>query len=117
MALQQIRHVSDDQRINECIDACSEAAQACEWCADECIDMGSEMARCVRLCRDVAALTSMNARFLSRNSGYSGHLSELCVEACEECADECAQFDHDHCQVCAEKLRTCASACREMASA
>ncbi|AGB16576.1 hypothetical protein Halru_1980 [Halovivax ruber XH-70] len=117
MALQEIKHVADDQRMERCIDSCSEASQACEWCADECIGMGEEMANCIRLCRDVADLTSMNARFMSRNSGYSIDLSELVIDAAEECADECEQHDHEHCQVCADKLRTCADACRDMVSA
>ena len=45
MALQQIRHVADNELMDECIDNCSEASQAAEWCADECIGMGDEMAR------------------------------------------------------------------------
>ncbi|WP_247729279.1 four-helix bundle copper-binding protein [Halovivax limisalsi] len=117
MALKQISHVADSELMDECIDNCSEAAQACEWCADECIGMGEEMARCIRLCRDVADLTSLHARFMSRNSGYSAELAEICADACEECADECEQFDHEHCQVCADKLRDCVDSCREMASA
>lgn len=117
MALTQIDHVSENDRMAECIDNCFEAAQACEWCADECIEMGEEMARCIRLCRDVADITTLHARFMSRNSGYSSDLAETCADACEECADECEQFDHDHCQLCAEKLRACADSCRDMASA
>lgn len=101
----------------ECIDNCFEAAQAAEWCADECIGLGDEdMSRCIRLCRDVADVTTLHARFMARNSGYESDLAKTCADLCEECADECEQHDHDHCQTCAEVLRECAETCRTMAS-
>ncbi|ELY64202.1 four-helix bundle copper-binding protein [Natronococcus jeotgali] len=115
MALTQIDHMDDEMA--ECTDNCFEAVQACEWCADECLDHGEEMARCIRLCRDVADITALHARFMARNSGYHADLAETCADACEECADECEQFDHEHCQVCADVLRECAESCRNMASA
>lgn len=117
MALTQIDHVSENELMAECIDNCFEAAQACEWCADECIQMGDEdMARCIELCRDVADLTTMHARFMVRDSNYSPQLAQACAGACEECAEECERFDAEHCQVCADVLRDCAETCREMAS-
>ncbi len=103
--------------MQECIDDCLEAAQVCEWCADESADGGEGMARCIRLCRDVADIASLHARFMARNSGYSEDLAELCADLCEECAEECEQHDHDHCQACAEILPKCAESCREMAGA
>ncbi len=116
MALTEIDHLTEEMA--ECTDNCFEAAQACEWCADECIEMGSEeMARCIRLCRDVADVTTLHARFMARESAFHSDLAEVCADACEECADECEQFDHDHCQVCADVLRECAESCRHMASA
>jgi hypothetical protein len=113
MALQEL-DVSDEMR--ECIDNCFEATQACEWCADACLDEGMDMSRCIRLCRDVADVASMHARFMARNSAYSEDLAATCADLCEECADECEQHDHEHCQVCAEVLRECAETCRQMAS-
>jgi hypothetical protein len=114
MALTEIDH-PDDEMV-ECMDNCLEAAQACEWCADACLDEGEGMARCIRLCRDVADLTTLHARFMARNSAFHGGLAAVCADACEECADECEQHDHDHCQLCAEVLRECAETCREMAA-
>ncbi|MFC4246194.1 four-helix bundle copper-binding protein [Natribaculum luteum] len=117
MALMEIPHVDERDEIERCIDDCFEAAQACEWCADECAGEGEEMARCIRLCRDVADLATMHARFMARNSNYSTQLAEACAGACEECAEECARHDHEHCQVCADVVRDCAESCRNMASA
>ena len=117
MALQEIEPLSDNEERAECVDNCFEAAQACEWCATACIAMGEEdMARCIELCRDVADMTTLHARFMARNSNYSAELAETCAELCEECADECAQHDAEHCQTCADVLRECADSCRNMAS-
>ena len=110
----KIDRLSEEQR--ECIENCNEAAEVCEWCADECI--GEEgMEECARLCRDVADLTSLHARFMARNSDFSSDLAEACADACEACADECEQHDDDHCQVCADVLQDCAETCRQMANA
>jgi hypothetical protein len=114
MALTEVDHLSDEMA--ECTDNCLEAAQACEWCADACAGEGEEMARCIRLCRDVADLTTLHARFMVRQSAFHAELAAVCADACEECADECEQHDHDHCQLCAEVLRECAETCREMAA-
>jgi len=106
-----------DETARDCIENCFEAAETCEWCADECLDDDMDMTNCIRLCRDVADIATLHARFMARESGYSGSLAETCAEACEECADECEQHDQHHCQVCADVLRDCAESCRSMAGA
>ena len=113
-AVSQIDGLSDEQRT--CIENCREATEVCEWCADECLGE-PEMEECARLCRDVADLTSLHARFMARGSEYSETLAEACTAACEACADECDSHDADHCEVCAEVLRECAETCRQMAEA
>lgn len=118
MALTAIDQIDEGGRMDDCIDNCFEAAQASEWCADQCIEMGDQsMARCIRLCRDVADVSTLHARFIVRNSAFESELAALCADLCEECASECAQFDADHCQVCADVLQTCARSCRDMAAA
>ena len=118
MALTRIDHISENDRMAECIDNCFEAVQACEWCASECIEMGDEeMSRCIALCRDVADVATLHARMMARNSDIEGDLASVCADRCEACADECEQFDHDHCQTCADVVRECADSCRDMASA
>ena len=74
------------------------------------------MEECLRLCRDVADIASLHARFMARSSAYSDSLAEMCAELCEACAYECAKHEHDHCQVCADVLPECAESCRDMAS-
>lgn len=109
-----IGSLSGEER--ECAENCFAAAETCEWCADACLDDPEGMERCIRLCRDVADLTTLHARFMARDSNYSTQLAEACAGACEECAEECEQFDEDHCQLCAEVLRECAESCRNMAA-
>lgn len=108
----KIDHLSEEER--ECIELCNEAAEVCEWCADECADEGESMARCLRLCRDVADIASLHARFMARDSSYSPELAEINADVAEECAEECDQHDADHCQVCADVLQECAESCRNL---
>ncbi|WP_436931936.1 four-helix bundle copper-binding protein [Halosimplex halobium] len=110
----RIDRLSDEQR--ECIENCNEATEVCEWCADECLG-DADMEECARLCRDVADLASLHARFLARDSQFSSTLAEACADACEACAEECSQHDADHCQVCADVLQECAESCRKLAGA
>lgn len=118
MALKELDPVRENDRMEDCIDNCYEAAQACEWCATACIRMGEEdMARCIELCRDVADVTTLHARLMTRDSDYSSDLAATCADLCEACADECEQHDEDHCQICVDVLRRCADSCRDMASA
>jgi hypothetical protein len=108
----KIDRLNDEER--DCIENCNEAAEVCEWCADECLG-SEEMEECARLCRDVADIASLHARFMARGSSYSKHLAQACAEACKDCAAECERHDAEHCQVCAEVLRECAESCRRMA--
>lgn len=110
----KIEGLSDEQRT--CIENCNEATEVCEWCADESLG-DADMEECARLCRDVADLTSLHARFMARGSTFSAHLAEACADACEACAEECDRHDANHCQVCAEVLKECAESCRRMAEA
>lgn len=112
MALSKMEHL--DTQARGCIQQCTQAAQACEWCADACAGIGDEMETCVRLCRDVADLATLHARLLARDSPYKAQLAQICAQACEECAEECARHEHEHCQVCADVLRDCADSCRSL---
>ena len=109
--LSEIDHLDDNER--ECIENCVRAAEVCEWCADECLG-GEGMEECARLCRDVADVASLNARFMARDSNYSTQLAEVCAGVSEECAEECEQHDDDHCQICADVLEDCVESCRNM---
>jgi len=94
----KIDHLGEEER--ECIGSAMKPLGSV-WCADECLG-DEEMEECARLCRDVADIASLHARFMARNSNYSKQLAEACAGACEECAEECERHDAEHCQVCAE---------------
>lgn len=114
MSLNKMEHLDADARA--CVQNCQEAVQSAEWCADACAGLGAEMETCIRLCRDVADLASLHARFLVRDSAYKAGLGQICADACNECADECERFDHDHCQTCATVLRECARSCENLSA-
>ena len=109
--ISEIDHLDDDE--HECIENCLQAVNVCEWCTDECLG-DEEMEECARLCRDVADIASLHARFMARDSNHSPQLAEACAGACEECTEECERHDADHCQVCDEVLQECAESCRNM---
>jgi len=81
-----------------------EAMKVCEWCAERCADEGPGMAECIRLCRDVADIASLNARFVARDSAYGPELARSFVSVASACAQECARHQHGHCQDCARVL-------------
>jgi hypothetical protein len=96
-----------------CIDSCLEAAQACEWCIEECDD--GEMEDCVRACRDAAALTTLCARLIARQSSYIPEIAAVCAVACDTCADVCEQYEREHVEACFELCIRCADTCRKLA--
>ena len=109
----EIRSIENDEA-RKCVEDCLRAAEVCEWCADECAGEGEEMAECLRLCRDVADVASLHARFIARNSNYSEELAQVNAGIAEECAEECDRHEAEHCQLCADVLRECAESCRNM---
>jgi hypothetical protein len=106
----------DQERIASCIEACNEAAEACEYCADACLDEDGvdDLVECIRLDRDCADLCRLVAAFLARGSTFSAALAALVADACDACAAECDQHDMEHCRACAEACRDCAEECRRM---
>jgi hypothetical protein len=93
------------QEMLQALQQFNQAAKVCEWCADRCTGEGQEMAECLRLCRDVADVASLNARFIARDSSFGPDLAQLFISVAEECARECSQHSHGHCQDCARVLR------------
>lgn len=91
-----------------------EAAKVCEWCADRCAEEGQGMAECIRLCRDVADIASLNARFIARDSAAGPELAEVFTRFAQECARECARHPHGHCQDCARVLGQAVQSVQQM---
>jgi hypothetical protein len=102
----------------ECIDACNACAVECNACFAACLQEEDPkmMARCIALDADCAAICSLAANVMARNSELSKHLCRVCSEVCLTCANECEHHDHDHCKRCAEACRVCSKACLAMAN-
>ncbi|MGB3068355.1 MAG: four-helix bundle copper-binding protein [Ottowia sp.] len=99
-----------------CIDACNACATACNMCMAACLqeDDVKMMTRCIALDVDCAAMCSLAADTMSRNSELAKHFCRTCSEVCLACANECSQHNHDHCARCAQACRSCAKICLEM---
>lgn len=104
----------------ELIDALTNCAITCEWCADQCLnekDQLKMLVECIRSDKDCATICRTGAELLARDSNYSSEIVELCEKACRECAEECEKHDHEHCRICAETCRKCEAACKSFATA
>ena len=100
----------------DCIEACNACAVACNACFAECLKEAEVkmMARCISLDMDCAAMCTLAANAMARNSEMAKHFCRLCSEACLACAAECEQHHHDHCKECAQACKQCAQACQKM---
>lgn len=96
-----------------CIDSCLEAAQACERCIEK--GRGEEMTGCIRACRNGAALTTLCARFIARQSVHVPEVAAACADVCEICADMCELYEGEHIEACTEICTQCADTCHELA--
>jgi len=99
------------------IDALSHCAAACNFCVSACLDeqVVTMLTDCIKIDMDCAAICTLTASFVARNSAHARHLLPECVEICNKCATECEKHSHmEHCKVCAEACRQCAAACEQM---
>ena len=99
----------------ELIQVLTACANACNYCINACLGEKdvNMMAACIRLDIDCAAICSLTASFLARESVHGRHLLRECAELCDLCAAECEKHQHmQHCKDCGEACRTCEKACK-----
>lgn len=99
------------RNIQNCIDACAAAIQACQACAAADIRDGGRDCALINLdCADICTAT-MNA--LARNSEHHGDYCALCAHICRACAATCAEHAamHAHCAACQAACEACAHEC------
>jgi hypothetical protein len=97
------------------VNALNNCANACNYCTASCLQEPdvNRMAMCIKLDIDCAALCSLTASFLARNSVHGEHLLSECAELCNLCANECERHPRMlHCTECAEACRQCEEACK-----
>lgn len=107
-------HLDDEQRA--CVENCAEVAEVAEWCAEACTG-DPELEKCASLCRDVADIASLRARFSARDSDYRDPLADICADVCYACAEECERHDLEQCQISADAFKNCAESCQSMTRA
>jgi hypothetical protein len=129
----------DKEAMQNLIDACSAAEQACVMCADGLIldasemnaEMmasgmmgagltGSQLARCTNLCMDAADISHSLMRLMLRPSGYDLNAMMAMVRSCLAitlaCAEECLKRADlsEQCRLCAHACHQCADSCEKM---
>jgi hypothetical protein len=100
---------------NELINALNACATACNYCTTACLGEAEVkmLAACIKLDIDCAAICSLTASFIARDSVHGKHLLKECAELCDLCATECEKHSKmQHCKDCAEACRACEKACK-----
>lgn len=104
-----------------CIEACVQAAVACDRCANACLHAAdiAALRRCIVLSLDCAQLCKTAHSLLSHGSQFARQICEITAGACDACVAECdAQGSHQHhFTACADACRRAARECRAYAAA
>lgn len=103
-----------------CIEACVQAAVACDRCANACLHAAdiAQLRRCIVLSLDCAQLCKTAYSLLSHGSQFARQICEITANACDASATECdAQASRQHhFQASAEACRRAARECRAYAA-
>ncbi|MCU1576253.1 MAG: hypothetical protein QOD05_1746 [Microbacteriaceae bacterium] len=108
----------DMMAMQDCIEACAAAEQACTICADS--SMGEGMAKCASMCMNGADMNNTTMRMMMRPMGVDMKSMTAVLEACAAmsmaCADECMKHagTSETCRMCAQACRAAAEACESM---
>ncbi|HEU4807615.1 MAG TPA: hypothetical protein VFT01_05080 [Homoserinimonas sp.] len=108
----------DMKVMQECMEACSAAEQACTMCADSA--SGDQMARMASMCMTNADMCNTTMRMMMRPMGHDRASMMAMLEACmtmnKACADACMAQSaaSDHAKMCAQVCMDCAAACEAM---
>ena len=92
-----------------------DCSSACNYCTTACLEEPEVqmMVSCIKLDIDCAAICSLAASFIARNSVHGKHLLKECAELCNLCAAECEKHvKMKHCADCAKACRACEKACK-----
>jgi hypothetical protein len=97
------------------IEICNACVKSCEECIINClVSNASKMAECIQACRECSDISSMTARFMSRNSKHVNSLSILCALVSDMCAKECNKYDDIDCKKCSEACKKCSLECSKI---
>jgi hypothetical protein len=103
--------------LKECIRDSLECYGSCTETLSRCLSMRGKHAEPenINLLLDCAAISSINADFILRQSTYHPQTCGLTADICDECADNCERFEENFMHECAKVCRRCAESCRELA--
>ena len=109
--------ILQNQKYQDCIDACNACAESCEFCATSCLrEQDIKMlGRCVQLNRECASTCCNASLIMSMDGEFAKQICNVCAQICNACAQECGKHSQmNHCRQCAEACRRCAEQCRKM---
>jgi len=106
----------ENRKIENCIAACRQCADACETCAIENkgkAGMENSVILCIA-CRDACDELIIEGKYGTTDLDA---LYTKCEVSCISCASECAKhIDMKYCKECAEACNQCAVECEAMLS-
>lgn len=71
--------------------------------------------RQAELLRDCAAICTLTAKFIARESCFDKCITGVCADICQTCGEECAKFEDKKSQHCSQVCLNCAKECRGFA--
>jgi hypothetical protein len=115
-----MREMTHEEAMLSAIQTAYACAQACHASASACLQDTNVagLRDCIRLDLDCAAICTLSAEYMSRDSDFHVQACQVCADICDACALE-SQLHRDlpHCRECAEACRRCAETCRSMIEA
>jgi hypothetical protein len=103
--------IHNENSLMEMLVAC---AATCNSCMSQCLEEKDvrKMTACIQLDIDCAAICSLAASYISRNSKFIRDILPICNDICIACAEECEKHPMDHCKRCAAICRQCSEQCQ-----
>jgi predicted ATPase len=105
----------------ECLEACSDCAKACDMTFHHCLmqlaEGKREHAKSVQYAADCAGFCALSACNIAKHSPLMAYSCEACAESCKATLAVVSKFDADEMKAAAKALTRCEKSCRSMLEA
>lgn len=99
------------------LETLQECAAMCERMCTLLLDYPDVQARGkqIKLLSDCAAICTLAAKYVARESTFTKYICDLCAYVCEVCGNECIKHHDKESQMCGKMCHSCANECKKLA--